>query len=220
MPQIRTFHVPVKSGYKAQVRLLLPPDLAGNEASLYPLVLFADGSPGSQLVTEEFKIHWGTYLSGRRNQIYAWIDGRGSGNQGDKMLNEIYYHLGTAEVQDQIDVIRYLRDNLPFIHPTHIAIWGQSYGGFVAASALAAEDTVFKCAVAIAPITDWIYYTTRGLLALDHVILNHDQGTLTTSELPPSPDYHTIGRTFQLSEDLSCIAALHGESLVVLGSNS
>ncbi|GFY74748.1 dipeptidyl aminopeptidase-like protein 6 [Trichonephila inaurata madagascariensis] len=106
MPQIRTFHVPVKSGYKAQVRLLLPPDLAGNEASLYPLVLFADGSPGSQLVTEEFKIHWGTYLSGRRNQIYAWIDGRGSGNQGDKMLNEIYYHLGTAEIQDQIDVIR------------------------------------------------------------------------------------------------------------------
>ncbi|GFT17122.1 venom dipeptidyl peptidase 4 [Nephila pilipes] len=160
MPQIRTFHVPVKSGYKAQVRLLLPPDLAGNEASLYPLVLYVDGSPGSQLVTDEFKIHWGTYLSGRRNQIYAWIDGRGSGNQGDKMMHEIYYHLGTAEVQDQIDVIRYLRDNLPFIHPTHIAIWGQSYGGFVAASALAAEDTVFKCAVAITPVTDWIYYSS------------------------------------------------------------
>ncbi|GFX14484.1 uncharacterized protein TNCV_1616671 [Trichonephila clavipes] len=42
-----------------------------------------------------------------------------------------------------------------------------------------------------------------------------------TCELaPPSPNYHTNGRTFQLSTDLACIAALHGGSLVVLGSSS
>ncbi|GFV13536.1 uncharacterized protein TNCV_67391 [Trichonephila clavipes] len=35
-----------------------------------------------------------------------------------------------------------------------------------------------------------------------------------------SPDYHTNGRTFELSTDLACIASLHGENLVVLGSNS
>ncbi|GFW77233.1 hypothetical protein TNCV_2726631 [Trichonephila clavipes] len=59
---------------------------------------------------------------------------------------------------------------------------------------------------------------TRGLLATDHVILNHGQVTWTTPELAsPSPNYHTNGRTFQLSTDLTCIAALHGESLVVLG---
>ncbi|KAG8188062.1 hypothetical protein JTE90_009934 [Oedothorax gibbosus] len=160
MPQIRTFHVPITEGYKAQVRLLLPPDLADNVASQYPLVVYVDGSPGSQLVTDEFGIHWGTYLSGRRNCIYAWIDGRGSGLQGDRMTHEIYYKLGTAEVEDQIHVIRYLRDNLPFIHPDHIGIWGRGYGGFVASSALAADYTVFKCAVAIAPITNWIYYSS------------------------------------------------------------
>ncbi|GFX62208.1 hypothetical protein TNCV_3305821 [Trichonephila clavipes] len=61
---------------------------------------------------------------------------------------------------------------------------------------------------------------TRGLLATDHVILNHGQVTWTTPELaPPSPNYHTNWRTFQLSTDLTCIAALHGGSLVVLGSN-
>ncbi|GFU78020.1 hypothetical protein TNCV_4854981 [Trichonephila clavipes] len=62
---------------------------------------------------------------------------------------------------------------------------------------------------------------TRGLLATDHVILNHGQVTWTTPELaPPSPNYHTNGKMFQLSTDLTCIAALHGGSLVVLGSNS
>ncbi|GFY00748.1 hypothetical protein TNCV_2141401 [Trichonephila clavipes] len=35
---------------------------------------------------------------------------------------------------------------------------------------------------------------------------------------PPSPNNHTNKR-FQLSTDLTCIAALQGESLVVLGSN-
>ncbi|GFV84217.1 cubilin [Trichonephila clavipes] len=63
--------------------------------------------------------------------------------------------------------------------------------------------------------------TTGGLLATDHEILNHGQVTWTTPELaPPSPNYHTTGRTFQLSTDLTCFAALHGGSLVVLGSNS
>ncbi|GFT55678.1 ccmar2 transposase [Trichonephila clavipes] len=36
----------------------------------------------------------------------------------------------------------------------------------------------------------------------------------------PSPIYHTNERTFELSTDLTGIAALHGGSLVILGSNS
>ncbi|GFX53335.1 uncharacterized protein TNCV_363261 [Trichonephila clavipes] len=45
----------------------------------------------------------------------------------------------------------------------------------------------------------------RGLLATDHVILNHGQVTWTTPELAsPSPNYHTSRRTFQLSTDLTC----------------
>ncbi|GFV75856.1 hypothetical protein TNCV_1454531 [Trichonephila clavipes] len=61
-----------------------------------------------------------------------------------------------------------------------------------------------------------VYYeATRGLLWTDHVILDHGQVTWATPELAPtSPNYHTTphhtnGRTFQLSIDLECIAALH-----------
>ncbi|GFX06345.1 hypothetical protein TNCV_505641 [Trichonephila clavipes] len=61
----------------------------------------------------------------------------------------------------------------------------------------------------------------RGLLATDHILLNHGQVTWTTPELAtPSPNYHTNGRTFQLWTDSACTAALHGGSLVVLVSNS
>ncbi|GFW66866.1 hypothetical protein TNCV_3784351 [Trichonephila clavipes] len=56
----------------------------------------------------------------------------------------------------------------------------------------------------------------RGLLTTDLVILNHGQVLRKTLELP----HHTNRRTFELSTDLTCIAALHGGSLEVLGSNS
>ncbi|GFW97472.1 hypothetical protein TNCV_4991481 [Trichonephila clavipes] len=66
-----------------------------------------------------------------------------------------------------------------------------------------------------------LFSYTRAFVVSDHVILNHGQVMWTTPGLaPPSPNYHTNGRTFQLSTDLACIAALHGGSLVVLGSNS
>ncbi|GFW45401.1 hypothetical protein TNCV_4735081 [Trichonephila clavipes] len=41
-----------------------------------------------------------------------------------------------------------------------------------------------------------------------------------TRAVTTSPNYHTNRRTFQLSTDFTCIAPLHGRSLVVLGSNS
>ncbi|GFX51616.1 hypothetical protein TNCV_5013201 [Trichonephila clavipes] len=81
-----------------------------------------------------------------------------------------------------------------------------------------------------------ILVSTRGLLATDQIILSHGQVTWTTPEpevtwTTPEPEvtwttpelltttpHH--GRMFQLSIDLTCIAALHGGSLVVLGSNS
>ncbi|GFT77270.1 hypothetical protein TNCV_3165661 [Trichonephila clavipes] len=56
---------------------------------------------------------------------------------------------------------------------------------------------------------------------MDLGILKNSQMTRATPELAqPSPNYHTNERTFQLSIDLTCIAALHGGSFVALGSNS
>lgn len=58
------------------------------------------------MVTKRFQMNWGTYLSSAKNIIYAWIDGRGSGNRGDKMLHELYHNLGSVEVEDQIAVAK------------------------------------------------------------------------------------------------------------------
>jgi dipeptidyl-peptidase-4 len=49
---------------------------------------------------------WETYLCLNREVIIAFIDGRGSGLKGDDMLFANYRRLGSAEIEDQINVTR------------------------------------------------------------------------------------------------------------------
>ena len=44
------------------------------------------------------------------------------------------------------------------VDPTRVGIFGWSYGGFLAATALARRPDVFACAVAGAPVTAWEWY--------------------------------------------------------------
>ncbi|XP_035211112.1 venom dipeptidyl peptidase 4-like [Stegodyphus dumicola] len=158
MPQLRTFNVPIEGGYNANVRLLLPPGLRDEEMVKYPMVINVYGGPGSQMVTDKFYVHWGSYLASRKNFVYSWIDGRGSGNQGDKRLHEIYRQLGSTEIQDQLAVASYLKNEIPFIDRYRTAIWGWSYGGYSTIMALATNSQVFNCGIAVAPVTSWLYY--------------------------------------------------------------
>ncbi|KAG8180229.1 hypothetical protein JTE90_016217 [Oedothorax gibbosus] len=158
LPQIETFKVPLKGGYEANVRLYLPPPLRENEIIKFPLILHVCGSPGSQLVTEQFSVHWGSYLASHRNYIYAQVDGRGSGHQGDKRMTEVFRRLGNVEVEDQLAVISYLVSEKPYIDSEKVAIWGWAYGGYTAVSVLATENEVFSCGISVAPITNWLYY--------------------------------------------------------------
>lgn len=53
---------------------------------------------------------------------------------------------------------RYLQ-SFSYVDSDRIAIYGWSYGGYVAGMALARDnENIFKCAVSVAPVTDWIYY--------------------------------------------------------------
>ncbi|XP_076628589.1 dipeptidyl peptidase 10 isoform X1 [Colletes latitarsis] len=159
LPQVKTFPVQISGGYNAQVRLHLPPGLREDEITRYPLIVQVYGAPGSQLVTDMFKIDWNTYLASRKNMIVAQIDGRGSGGQGYKFLHEVYYRLGFVEVADQLEVTEYLRDSLHFVDKQRVAIWGWSYGGFVAAMSLAQpEQDVFQCGISVAPVVSWKLY--------------------------------------------------------------
>ncbi|GLG95165.1 Venom dipeptidyl peptidase 4 [Gryllus bimaculatus] len=76
---------------------------------------------------------------------------------------QVRLHLPPGLREDEITryplvVQVYLRDSLHFVDPRRVAVWGWSYGGFVAAMALAREQDVFHCGISVAPVTTWRLY--------------------------------------------------------------
>jgi dipeptidyl-peptidase-4 len=73
----------------------------------------------------------------------------------------VYRNLGASEIEDQIAVTKHLVNNLAYIDANKTAIWGWSYGGYATAMTLGKDnENVFKCGIAVAPVTSWLYYDT------------------------------------------------------------
>ncbi|XP_021959118.1 dipeptidyl peptidase 4 isoform X2 [Folsomia candida] len=158
LPSVTEMEVDVAGGFKAKVRLLLPPNF--DAAKKYPMMVDVYGGPDSQAITQDYGINWGYYLASSRGVIYAKIDGRGSARQSAEQKFAVYRNLGSAEVEDQISVARHLI-TLGYIDPEKTAIWGWSYGGYATAMALGKDSgNVFKCGISVAPVSSWLYYDT------------------------------------------------------------
>lgn len=85
---------------------------------------------------------------------------RGSGGRGLKFRESVTRELGVNEARDIIAATkRTLADN-QWLDRDKVAIWGWSYGGFETLKVVELQDhpLTFKCAVAVAPVTDWKYY--------------------------------------------------------------
>lgn len=62
--------------------------------------------PGSQLATEEFHFDWDTILSSSLGVVLVRFDGRGSGNQGLKLLHEVSRQLGSMDIKDHVALMQ------------------------------------------------------------------------------------------------------------------
>lgn len=54
-------------------------------------------------------------MSSQKGMIVAQIDARGTGYQGELLRAAIKNKLGSVEIEDQLSVLKYLRDNLKVI---------------------------------------------------------------------------------------------------------
>lgn len=136
-------------------QMILPPHF--DKSKKYPLLIDVYAGPCSQKADATFTLNWATYLASTENIIVASFDGRGSGYQGDKIMHAINRRLGTLEVQDQIEAARQF-SKMGFVDHERIAIWGWSYGGYVTSMVLGAGSHVFKCGIAVAPVSAWEFY--------------------------------------------------------------
>jgi dipeptidyl-peptidase-4 len=151
--------VPVKSpgGETLYGALLKPRHLEPGRR--YPTVVMVYGGPGVQTVLDAWapRLLW-QHLADRGFVVFQ-LDNRGSTGRGPAFQAPIYHHLGKVELEDQLAGLDALAA-LPFVDPARVAIYGHSYGGFMATLAMLAAPDRFKVGIAGAPVTDWSLYDT------------------------------------------------------------
>ncbi|XP_036397335.1 inactive dipeptidyl peptidase 10-like isoform X1 [Megalops cyprinoides] len=130
-----------------------------SETRQYGLLLVVDSAPGGQSVNDHFVLDWDSVLVSSDSIIVARLDGRGTGFQGQSILQAIHQRLGTVGMQDQIAAVEYLT-KFEYIDRTRIGIFGKDYGGYITLMMLKSTESLFKCAVAMSPITDWKLYVS------------------------------------------------------------
>ena len=69
---------------------------------MYPVLVYAYGSPSSQLVDFRFNVKkFEAYMATNFNTIVAMMDGRGTAANGAKFMKSVYKQMGKFEMQDQ-----------------------------------------------------------------------------------------------------------------------
>nr|XP_022905301.1 dipeptidyl peptidase 9-like [Onthophagus taurus] len=128
----------------------------------YPTVLNVYGGPEVQLVSNTFKgmRQLRMHMLAARGYCVVAIDSRGSQHRGLGWEGHLKGRMGTVELEDQVEVLKWLAESLKCIDMDRIAIHGWSYGGYLSLMGLAHYADVFKIAIAGAPVTNWSLYDT------------------------------------------------------------
>lgn len=157
MPKIRYYSIRSRSNnYHIRIQMIIPITVNEYDDARYPVVIEANRMPGLQSVNYVNKLDWLRYLSSRREYITARIDTSGSGYQGDRHQYAIYKKIGDIELEDLKIALTYIKQQ-SYVDQSKIAIWGQEYGGYLAAALLATENSI-TCAASVSPITSWKNY--------------------------------------------------------------
>ena len=136
-----------------------PPTPAG-----HPAVLFVHGAGYLQNVHLRYPQYFReqmfhTLLTARGYHVLD-MDFRASRGYGRDWRTAIYRQMGTPELEDLVDGVRWLVEEHA-ADPTRIGLYGGSYGGFMTFMAMFNAPEVFAAGAALRPVTDWMHYNHR-----------------------------------------------------------
>lgn len=124
----------------------------------YPVLFQQYSGPGSQSVSKRFSVDFQSYVAAALGYVVVTVDGRGTGFIGRKNRVLVRRDLGRIEAHDQIAAAKHWA-SLKYVDRSRIAIWGWSYGGFMALKTLEQDaGRTFSYGMAVAPVTDWRFY--------------------------------------------------------------
>ena len=137
---------------------LLKPALADGQRA--PVFVQVYGGPGAG---RQVTGNWGgavqQYLVQQGWAMFS-VDGRGTPDRGKAFEDSIYRAMSGVEVKDQLVGVDWLKSQ-SWADPQRIAVYGWSYGGYMALRLLQSAPGVFAAGVSGAPVTKWELYDTH-----------------------------------------------------------
>uniref|UniRef100_A0A8C2Z8B2 Dipeptidyl-peptidase 6b n=1 Tax=Cyclopterus lumpus TaxID=8103 RepID=A0A8C2Z8B2_CYCLU len=155
MPRVEYETITIED-YTLTMQILKPAGFV--DTAHYPLLLLVDGTPGGQMVSEQFRVDWATVLVSSFSTIVIRFDGHGSGFQGTNLLHEVRRQLGKLEEGDQLEALRFISKE-SYIDQSRMGVYGKAYGGYLATMLLSSFNQL-KCGTAVSPITDFELYAS------------------------------------------------------------
>ncbi|BAV08124.1 dipeptidyl-peptidase-4 [Filimonas lacunae] len=163
-PTVRNIQLQANDGTPLYAKMILPVNF--DSTKQYPVIVYLYNGPGIQLLHNSYPASgnlWYEYMA-QHGFIVFTMDGRGSSNRGLKFEQATFRHLGTVEIDDQLQGVAYLK-SLPYVNASRMGLHGWSFGGFMTTSIMLRQPGVFKAAVAGGPVIDWrmyeVMYTER-----------------------------------------------------------
>jgi dipeptidyl-peptidase-4 len=144
-------------GTKLYTRLIKPSNF--DPSKKYPVMVYVYGGPHAQMITNSWLDGanlWMYWMAEQGYLVYT-LDGRGSAYRGFADESQIHRQLGTVEMNDQLEGVKYLK-SLSYVDSNRLAVHGWSFGGFMTTSFMLRYPEVFQVGVAGGPVTDWKYY--------------------------------------------------------------
>lgn len=135
--------------------LTLPLDKAPKNL---PAIVLPHGGPTSR---DEWGFDWLSQFLAARGYAVIQPQYRGSGGFGDAWLAQNGFKGWRTSISDISAAGRYLTAQ-GIADPSRIAILGWSYGGYAALQSAATEPSLYRAAVAIAPVTDLSLYKSEN----------------------------------------------------------
>lgn len=141
-----------QDGLEIDAYLTLPPEpaLNGRAAKNLPLIVMPHGGPES---ADDMGFDYMAQAAASRGYAVLQPNFRGSSNKGQSFAAKGYGEWGRKMQTDLSDGIRHLATQ-GTIDPARVAICGSSYGGYAALAGAAYDKGIYRCAVAVAGVSD------------------------------------------------------------------
>jgi dipeptidyl aminopeptidase/acylaminoacyl peptidase len=148
LASVKPVSYPARDGANIPGYLTLPP--GRDDAKGLPAIVLPHGGPSAR---DEWGFDWLSQYFAAQGYAVLQPNFRGSAGYGDAWSLRNGFQSWQVAIGDVLDGGRWLVHE-GIADPAQLAVFGWSYGGYAALQSVATDSSVFKVAVAVAPVTD------------------------------------------------------------------